>query len=343
VWRDLAALQEAGFPLIDEKRDRKTVWKVMHLPLKALTDAGLSVTEVCSLYVSRELLLRLTGTVFEAGLNSLLKKVQKALSPQTRKFLDELPNVVRVRGEALKKVPAGYDEMVARLIAASTRRRVSRMRYFSVSSNRQKDYVVHPYRVEYSDGGLYLVAFVPEYDEMRFFAVERIKGFTATDEGFTPVEAAVESEFEPSLGMGMGKTERIQLEFSPRVAPYVRERVWHTSQRLEDAADGGVRLTLKVCRDWALHGWVLSWGPHVRVVAPSVLAEEILAMLDGARERYVPKLNLPPALMPSAVSGAPFLPGLANTPRRATRSGGSSSPRATSPRRTPSRRGAADR
>lgn len=80
VWRDLAALQEAGFPLVDEKRDRKTVWRVMHLPLKALTDAGLSVTEVCSLYVSRQLLLTLTGTPFEAGLNSLQKKVQKALS-----------------------------------------------------------------------------------------------------------------------------------------------------------------------------------------------------------------------------------------------------------------------
>ena len=41
VWRDLAALQEAGFPLMDDKRDRKTVWRVMQLPLKSLTDAGL--------------------------------------------------------------------------------------------------------------------------------------------------------------------------------------------------------------------------------------------------------------------------------------------------------------
>ena len=103
-----------------------------------------------------------------------------------------------------------------------------------------------------------------------------------------------QSDFDPSLGMGMGKTERVQLEFSPRVAPYVRERVWHTSQKLEDTADGGVRLTLKVCRDWALHGWVLSWGPHVRVVSPSVLAEEILVMIDGARERYLPRLDSDP-------------------------------------------------
>ena len=156
VWRDLAALQEAGFPLVDDKRERKTVWRVMQLPLKSLTDAGLSVTEVCSLYMSRALLLTLTGTPFEAGLNSLLKKVQRALSPKTREFLDELPNVVRVRPEPRKKVSAGYNELVAQLIEASTRRKAAEMRYFSVSSNRQKDYLVHPYLVEYSDGGLYL-------------------------------------------------------------------------------------------------------------------------------------------------------------------------------------------
>lgn len=308
VWRDLAALQEAGFPLMDDKRDRKTVWRVMQLPLKSLTDAGLSVTEVCSLYMSRALLLTLTGSAFEAGLNSLLKKVQKALSPKTRGFLDELPNVVRVRPEARKKVSAGYNEMVAKLIEASTRRKVAEMRYFSVSSNRQKDYVVHPYLVEYSDGGLYLRAYVPEYDEVRLFAAERIKKCTVTETSFTPIKAATGDDFEPSLGLGNGKPERVVLEFSARVAPYVRERVWHKSQQIEELPGGGVRLGLKVSRDWALHGWVLSWGPHVHVTSPSSLAEEILEMLDDAREWYVPRFDFAQSFSAVVSSAAPSLP-----------------------------------
>lgn len=300
VWRDLGALQEAGFPLVDEKRDRKTIWRVMKLPLKALTDAGLSVTEICSLYMSRELLLTLTGTPFEAGVNSVIKKVQKALSPRTRAFLDELPNVVRVRPEPRKKVAAGYNEMVAKLIEASTRRKVAEMRYFSVSSNRQKDYIVHPYSVQYSDGGLYLHAFVPEYDELRWFAAERIKKLVATDETFAPVKAVNESDLTPALGLGMGRPERIVLEFSARVAPYVLEREWHKSQQIESLADGGVRLTMKVARDWSLHGFVLGWGAHVRVAEPSALAEDIFTMLDQARERYVPKFDFDEVLTPRA-------------------------------------------
>ena len=299
IWRDLAALQEVGFPLIDEKVDRQTTWRVMKLPLKALTDAGMSVTEMCSLYIGRELLLTLTGTPFESGVNSLIKKVQKALSPRTRAFLDELPNVVRVRPEPRKKVLPGYNELVAKLIEASTRRKAVEMRYFSVSSNRLKDYVVHPYSVQYSDGGLYLHAFVPEYDEVRFFAIERLKKCIVTDTSFTPVKAIEAADFNPSLGLGMGRPERVMLEFTPRVAPYVRERVWHKSQQIEDLADGGVRLGLKVALDWALHGWILSWGPHVHVAAPSALAQDILSMLDGAREWYMPRLGLEPAFSPA--------------------------------------------
>jgi proteasome accessory factor B len=288
VWRDLAALQEAGFPLVDDTRDRKTIWRVMKLPLKSLTDAGLSVTEICSLYMGRELLLVLTGTPFEAGVNSLIKKVQKALSPKTREFLDALPDVVRVRPQARKKVPAGYNDLVATLIEGSARRKVAEMRYFSVSSNRQKDYVVHPYTVQYSDGGLYLQAYVPEYDELRWFAVERIKKCVITDKGFTPVKAVSESEFAPSLGLGTGRPEH----------------VWHKSQRIEELSGGRLRLTLKVSRDWALHGWILSWGPHVRVDEPLTLAEEILTMLDRARDGYVPRFDFGLALSGAKTEGA---------------------------------------
>jgi predicted DNA-binding transcriptional regulator YafY len=291
VWRDVAALQEAGFPLVDEKQDRKTVWRVMKLPLKALTDAGLSVTEVCSLYMGRELLLMLTGTAFAPGVNSLLKKVEKALSPKMREFLECLPAIVRVRPGPRKKVSAGFDETVAKLIESSARRKVAEMRYYSVSNDRQKDYIVHPYALQYTDGGLYLRAYVPEYDELRWFAVERINKFSVTEKTFTRVKSVSESEIDPSLGLGTGRTERVILEFSPRVAQYVRERVWHKSQQVEELPDGGVRLGMKVCLDWALHGWILSWGAHVRVVAPSELAQEILGMLEEARESYVPKLD----------------------------------------------------
>jgi predicted DNA-binding transcriptional regulator YafY len=292
VWRDLAALQEVGFPLVDEKRDRTTVWKLLNMPLKALNDAGLSVTEACSLYLSRALLVSFTGTPFEPGLAAITTKIEKSLSPRVRAFLKRLPDVVQVKAAPRKNVTAPkHDEFVARLIEAASERRVVKLLYFSVHSNREKDYELHPYNIAYAEGGLYLTAYVPEYRQVRVFAMERVRRVTALERGFTPVEDLATEAFGHSLGVNRGgKPERIVVAFSPRVAGYVRERTWHASQQLETLPDGGVRLTLKVCRDWALRTWVLGWGAHARVVAPSALAEEILEQLEEARDGYVPKL-----------------------------------------------------
>ena len=168
-----------GFPLVDEKRDRTTIWTLLNMPLRALNDAGLSVTEACSLYLSRALLVSFTGTPFEPGLSAIIKKIEKALSPRVRTFLGRLPDVVRVKGAPRKNVTAPkHDEFVARLIEAAFERRVSKVLYFSLHSNREKDYELHPYHIAYADGGLYLTAYVPEYRQVRVFAVERIRRVT---------------------------------------------------------------------------------------------------------------------------------------------------------------------
>jgi len=118
----------------------------------------------------------------------------------------------------------------------------------------------------------------------------RVRKVTLLDRTFAPVKDLTTEAFGHSLDVNRGKPERIQIRFGPRVASYVRERTWHASQQLDVLPGGGVRLTLEVCRDWALLTWILGWGAHARVLAPSALAEEILAQLDEARDGYVPKL-----------------------------------------------------
>jgi predicted DNA-binding transcriptional regulator YafY len=291
IWRDMQALQEAGFPLASDKGDdTKTRWTIVQQPLKVLNTPGLSLTEICSLYMSRALLAAMPGAAFADGLTDLMKKVEKSLSPRVRQFLDQLPGVIKVKPGALKKHQKDYGEIVARLIEASSTHRESRMRYYSASSNREKDYIVHPYHVAYFDGGLYLVGFVPEYRQLRNFAVERIRSFAASEKTFTPMVDGAASPFATSLGVNDGRPERVEIEFAPRVARYIRERDWHPSQRLEDCPDGSVRLTMKVTRDWALRSWVLGFGPHARVIAPSALAEEIYEQLEEARDGYAPRL-----------------------------------------------------
>jgi predicted DNA-binding transcriptional regulator YafY len=286
IRRDLEALQSAGFPLYDELDDGKRYWTLEQRAFKRLDATGFTLAELSALYFSRTLVECLAATPFQQDVATAFEKLASALTPGMRQFLDRLPLVMQAKGAP----PRGADERaerthVARLLDATLHHRRVRMQYFSLSSAREKEYMVEPHRLVYSQGGLYVLAFVPAYREMRTFAIERIRSLSPLEERFTPVEQPADA-FAHSLGVNEGTPERIEIAFEARIAPYVRERRWHPSQIVADGADGGVVVTLNVCNDWALKSWILSFGPLARVVAPESLARQIRDEIDLARSRY---------------------------------------------------------
>src|SRR5436190_11558481 len=266
IRRDLQALEESGFPLYDDRThdDGKTRWRVNGQALKGLS-AGLTVSELCALYFSRTLLESLAGTPFRDEVESAFEKLATALTPHMRQFLDQLPRVIATKHDPMRRREGlERQQIVARALEATLSLREASIVYFSKSSDRTKTYLVHPYRLAYAQGGLYLLAFVPEYGEVRTFAVERIQELSLREERFTPIEDLPDEAFPHSLGVHSGPPERVEIEFQPAVVDYVRARQWHQSQRLRDDAAGGVVMTLDVCLDRALHSWILSFGPSAR-------------------------------------------------------------------------------
>ena len=174
---------------------------------------------------------------------------------------------------------------MSRLLDATLTFRRARITYFSLSSAREKSYVIEPSRLVYAQGGLYLMAFVPEYGELRTFSVDRLRGVSLLDERFTPSEVS-EDAFAHSLGVNEGPPETIAIAFEPRIAPYIRARRWHASQRNADQDNGGVVVTLDVCNDWALRSWILGFGPLAQVLSPASLAHQIRDEIEQARSRY---------------------------------------------------------
>ncbi len=286
IRRDLAALQEAGFPLYDERDDDGRVrWRLDGAVLKGL-ETGFTLAELCALYMSRNLLEAVAGTPFQRDLTNAFSRLEKMLSPRMRQFLDRLPSVLVAKPGPRAAGADSSPDAVSRLLEATLHFRVATMRYHSVSSARVKDYVVHPYRLVFAQGGLYLLAYVPEYKDVRTFAVDRIASVSLEKQTFTPKERIGTEVFANSLGVNTGEPQRVEIEFEPRVAPFVRARVWHPSQQVRDGANGRIVLSLDVCHDWALRNWILGWGPSARVVAPSALASDIRADLHAAAARY---------------------------------------------------------
>ena len=177
-------------------------------------------------------------------------------------------------------------DVTRRLFDAARDRRTVEMRYFSVKSHRAKSYVLHPYRLALAQGGVYLIAWVPQYGEFRTFATERIERLSLTDETFKKTRDLPADLFQSSMGVFWGEPERIELVFDARLATLVAGRVWHESQEIEALSDGRLNVTLHVTNDWALRSWVLGFGAGVVVTHPAALRDSIADEFRRASARY---------------------------------------------------------
>ena len=287
IRRDLAALQEAGFPLFDERdEDGHVKWRLEGQILKGL-ETGFTLNELCALYLSRNLLEAVAATPFQRDLTLAFSRLEKLLSPRMRQFLDRLPTVLVAKsGPRAHQADASAD-VVAKLLEATLHYRATTMKYHSVSSGQVKDYLLHPYRLAFAQGGLYLLAYVPAYKDIRTFALDRISAVSLEKQTFTPKQPIGDEVFANSLGVNTGPAEKVEIEFDTKVAPYVRARVWHASQQLREAAHGTLVLSMNVCHDWALRSWILGRGRVARVLAPAALTRDLRSDLQAATNRYL--------------------------------------------------------
>jgi predicted DNA-binding transcriptional regulator YafY len=287
IRRDLQALQEAGFPVYDEgARNETKRWRLEGAPFRNVQE-GLSVADVAALYLSRAVVESLTGWPLADELAHAFETIERALNPRMREFLSTLPQVISTKaGPRARHASTRTIDTTRRLFDAARDRRVVEMRYFSAASNRSKSYTVHPYRLALAQGGVYLVAWVPQYGEFRTFATERIERLSVREETFPKTRTLPADLFGSSMGVFWGDPERVEVEFEASAAAFVRGRTWHASQVIDELADGRLRMTLHVSVDWALRSWVLGFGSAVRVIAPASFAAAIGDELRRAADRY---------------------------------------------------------
>lgn len=271
--RDLEALETAGVPLLNERVDGRVRWRLMdgfrHLPLT------LSPTELMALLVGRRLLKPLEGTHIQSALDSALNKAASVLPPASRDYVNDLEELFSV-GLGPHKAYRHHRETIDRLTEAITKKRTVQLRYFSASRGRTTRREADPYRLWYASGGLYLVAYCHVRKDVRLFAVERIRSVTLTDHPYQmPLGFDLEAYVQDALTVMRGPRIEVELLFDKPTAAWVRDRIWHPSQKLTLRRGGRLRMVLTVADTRELLGWILSFGSGVEVVRPESLRSAV--------------------------------------------------------------------
>ena len=275
VRRDLEALEAVGFPLVVERHNGQTRWRLME-GFRDIPALGFSATELMALLLSRNLLKPLEGTEISESLNSALGKASWALPPQGHEYVRAMEQIFSV-GIGAHKSYREHRHTVDLISQAIDKRRTAQMRYFSASRNSTGRREVDPYFLRFAGGGLYMIGHCHLRKEVRMFAVERIRSITLTDHPYQmPLDFKVDEYVQDALGiMRSGRRIEIELLFSKKAAAWVKDKTWHPSQETTLLKDGRLKMILKVADNEELVGWVLSFGGEARVVRPEALDAKV--------------------------------------------------------------------
>ena len=273
IRRDLEAL-EARFPIVTERRHGKTLWRLMDGFDRSLRLA-FSQTELMALVFSKDLLRPLDGTELKSSLDSAFNKMIAALPSDGSSFVEHLRDFFSVGIGPHKKYKdhRGTIDCLTRAISQS---RTVQMRYYAASRNVTTRRSADPYRLWYAQGALYLIAHCHLRRDVRMFAVDRIRAVTVTNKPCQmPLGFDIDEYVGDALMVMRGTPIEVRLRFDRTVAPWVRDRSWHPSQRIQAARGGGIVMTLRVADTSELVGWVLSFGSQVTILSPEYLKGKV--------------------------------------------------------------------
>jgi predicted DNA-binding transcriptional regulator YafY len=287
VYRDLEALQAAGFPVTTERDGHRMVWSLLD-PARHAVPIPFSVPELMALYFGRRMVAPLKGTVFHDALESLFAKIRATLPGDVGRHLEHLDTALAA-APAPRKDHGRSARAIEAVNEAIGRRRCLALVYRSMREGRDTRRTVAPYRLLYFDGTFYLVGRCGLREDIRVFALDRVRAITVTDEAYEPPEAsAMEEFFSASFGIFHGPRTRVRVRFAPGVAGYIREKVWHASQRVAAQADGSVVFEAEVAGTEEIRQWILRWGAGAEVLAPEDLREEMRREAEEMMTVYRP-------------------------------------------------------
>ena len=179
VRRDLEALEAVGFPLVTDRHNGQTRWRLME-GFRDIPALGFSATELMALLLSRNLLKPLEGTEIQASLDSALSKASAALPPQGHEYVRAMEQMFSI-GLGPHKSYREHKQTIDLVSQAIDKRRTAQIRYYSASRDGTGRREVDPYHLWFAAGGLYLIAYCHLRKDVRLFAVERIRSITLID------------------------------------------------------------------------------------------------------------------------------------------------------------------
>lgn len=272
VYRDVAALSEAGVPVTGEAGVGYSLVKGYHLPPVMFTGE-----EAMALFVGAEMVKTFTDASLSAPMASAVLKLRAVLPREQQDDVDRLSRGMLVAGRG--HLRQGLDQRVLMPIQqAVVSRRVLKLQYQGVNREEETQREVEPLGVVFYNGAWYLVGWCRLRNQLRQFKLERVRQLDVSPERFAPrPEFSLAAHMDETLSVTTMHQARVWL--GARVYDRARRESYSDFSEII-AGDGGYEVTVASFSLKWLARWLLAFGEDVEARAPEELR---LLIVDEAQ------------------------------------------------------------
>ena len=272
VYRDIAALGEAGVPISGEAGVGYCLMKGYQLPPVMFT-----AEEATSLFVGGELVKHFTDASLHAPMVSALDKLRAVLPRDRQDHIERLTQRTLVYGNGAR---GAAPEAVAQrwllpVQQGVVMRRVLRMDYRGRGQETDTARDVEPLGVVFYGGAWYLVAWCRLRQDYRHFRIDRIRRLELTPLVFPPrQDFSLARHMQESVDRK--ETIPVRVWFARGAQDRARRDSFATLIEVKQR-DGGAEFSLYAWSLEWLAGWLLSFGGDAEALAPAKLRQLVRA------------------------------------------------------------------
>ena len=275
IQRDLDDLKEVGFWIDEETRDRNKKYFTLKNNLPPL---NFPIDEIIALTFIEGIVSPLEDTPYKEAFQRTLNRIRTTLPEEMSAFLEQAGEAYYPHHRGQKKQTA--PQIFETAHRAINERKVCTIAYRAITTGQTKTYPITPLRFLYYHNGYYLICRHPNYDNLLTLAAERIQNLELTSQTFEPPDDLdIENRIQQAFGITLEDPMDVKIRFSAWQARYIKQRIWHPSQEIEELDNGEIILSLQAGGLYEIKSWILSHGTEAEVLEPASLREEIIEEL----------------------------------------------------------------
>jgi predicted DNA-binding transcriptional regulator YafY len=242
--------------------------------------------ELSALLISSRLASSIPDRGLKSSLKSFLDQIVSLHSLGESISMEELNEKVSVKNVEYARI---REETFRQVASALFSQRPLRIGYYSPHKDEHTERDILPLHLLQYMGNWHLIAYCALRGEIRDFALSRMRSVEISPlkiSAKTPT-ISIKEYIRKNFGlMNSGAAVEVCLRFSPDIAPWISEQVWHPGQKVIRDSDGAIRLRFPVADFKEIKREILRYGSQIEVIYPEEMREEVKKEIARMKKIY---------------------------------------------------------